>query len=48
MGKCGPVHDQSRRASSERPIQSPLRVPTITKVSLIRMCSLRLSTPRYS
>ena len=28
MSKCGPVHDQSWRASSELPIQSPLRVPT--------------------
>jgi|LUMU01.1.fsa_nt_gb hypothetical protein len=32
MSLCGPLHSQSSLASSERPTQSPLRVPTITTV----------------
>ena len=32
MSKCGPVNSQSARASSELPIHSPLRVPTISTV----------------
>lgn len=32
MSWWGPVHDHSARASSERPTQSPLRVPTIRTV----------------
>jgi hypothetical protein len=35
MLKCGPVHSKDERAPSERPIHSPLRVPTITTVSVM-------------
>jgi hypothetical protein len=34
MSKCGPSHFQVSRLSSERPIHSPLRVPTIATVSV--------------
>ena len=32
MSKCGPSNDHSSRASSDRPIHIPLRVPTIKMV----------------
>ncbi len=34
MSKCGPSHVQVSRRSSERPIHSPLRVPTMATVSV--------------
>ena len=37
MSKCGPVKLHSSRASSEVPIHSPLRVPTISTVAVLAM-----------
>src|SRR3546814_3553450 len=41
MSKCGPLHSQSWRASSDRPTHKPLRVPTMSTVAAIDCSSRR-------